>query len=162
MKPVIWAAISGAVGLAWITMESVIGMHADDTSYATTMLWLIIPPVCSIGAMAHQRMNADTLTYGQVLKTGFLTAIYGGLVLGVVWFIVAQVLAPDYPEMMIRSVAAKSIAAGEDPLATAQRVKMGRMLFDDTTILLLGGLMPVVTGSIASLVAALGLQKRRS
>ena len=159
MKTLIWAAGAGVVGLVWITLESILGMHDDGTSYAPNLLWLIVPPLCAIGAMVHLRLTADSITYGQSAKTGIMTGVYAGGILLVVWVFVTQLLAPEYLDMMIRSVARQSSDLGETQAMTAQRIKMARVIFTVPTFYILGLLLPAVTSAIASFMAALALQK---
>jgi len=159
MRALIWGAIAAAAGLAWITIESVIGLHDSATSYGPTILWLIIPPVCAIGAMTQERLSAQTITYGQVVKTGLVTSAMSGVILCLVWVLFTQLLDPDYLNMMVRSIAMKSTAMGEHEGVTAERIRMARMIFDGATFYVIGLLMPMITGTIASFIGGLGLQK---
>jgi hypothetical protein len=160
MKALVWGAAAGVLGLLWITGESVMGLHETGHSYGPTILWLIIPPICSIGSMAQHRLRSDRVTYGKAVATGAATALMSGAVLLVTWIVVTQVLEPDYLHMMIRSIELKSTAIGEAPAVTEQRLKMAHLIFDGMTFFVLGGSMPMISGGVASLIAALGLQRK--
>ncbi len=159
MTRFLWAGICGALGLIYFTLEAMLGRVEQGTSAEMQVLWLILCPICVVGAMIHDRAIQPSYTYRNACMTGIVTALYSSVALLLVWIVISLVLMPDYADLVVRGVQVRSQASGEIPFYTEQRVKMAGMLVKAPMIYVLGFVVPLLTGSITSVVAAIGLRK---
>lgn len=160
MIALLWGAICGVLALVWCMVESMSGRMQAGDSAETHALWLILAPICAIGAMVHGRRIQPIFGYKQAVALGLLTTVYSATFLVVVWVLLTTLLVPDYQLYVETGITMRSIRAGENMQQLAQRIQSTRMLRTPPMLYAISFLVPAVVGSITSVVAALGLRQK--
>ncbi len=94
MIPVLWGLIVAVVDLLWLLAELGLGMLDGGYSYSTTVLWLIVPPIGAVGAMAHARKLAEgPIGYWRAVRSGVLATLIGVVGAVAVWALFVLAIA---------------------------------------------------------------------
>ena len=160
MIPLMWGAIAGGLGLVWLTLETALAGEGGAVSTSTTGLWLILGPVCAVGAMVHVRRTVEAYPYGKALFAGFYTTFVAALTLLGVWILYVSVLNPEFFRQMLESVADESRQAGDTEQVVVVRVKAASLMFSAPAFYLIGFFIPMFSGAVASLIAAFGVRRK--
>jgi hypothetical protein len=156
-----WGGIAAIAGLLVLLVESVVGLHASDVSYANVILWLIITPIAAVGSMVHKRMKAtDSFGYGAALSTGLITSAAATAGLLVVWLFFVGVLFPDYFGLMHRYATQQALDQGHSGTLLAQEIHSAKLIFDSPSFYLISAIIPLLVGTVASFIGAIGVRKR--
>lgn len=161
IRVLIWSVLAGGLGLAYLTIESASGMHDSYTTYATSVLWLVLAPICAIGAMIHNRASSEhAVRYSKSLKIGLMTSSAAAVVLLGVWLLYINVLDPQYLSIPMLVADAEATALGYNEIQRAQKINAAVMIFSQPGFSIVCLLLPTVSGAIASALAAIGIRKR--
>ena len=161
MISVMWGGIAAIVGLLILVGESLLGLHEAGVSHANVLLWLIISPIAVVGSMVHRRMSTDeTFNYGAALTTGIITSASAMIGLSLVWLLFINVMYPDYFGLMHRYAEAEARAQGHTGALLAQEIHVGQLIFAVPAFYLISSIIPLLVGTIASFVGAIGIRKQ--
>lgn len=161
MISVMWGGIAAIVGLLILVGESLLGLHNAGVSHANVLLWLIISPIAVVGSMVHRRMSTDAaFRYGAALTTGIITSASAMIGLSLVWLLFINVMYPDYFGLMHRYAEAEARAQGHTGALLAQEIHVGKLIFAVPAFYLLSSIIPLLVGTIASFVGAIGIRKQ--
>jgi len=164
MVAVIWALVAATLAIAVVVVESIAGFHrASSSAISPNVLWFIIPPLVVVAAMVHFRQrSAKPLSYGGIFKAGLLSIFATSVAMAATWAAVTQVLMPEYAVILSaqRHVAFSNTGATEQE-ALGQALLASKM-FSMPIVMVLGFILPFVSGTIAAAVAALGLRRSES
>ncbi|MBK7034357.1 MAG: DUF4199 family protein [Ignavibacteria bacterium] len=156
-----WGGIAATAGLLVLLGESLIGLHANDVSHANVFLWLIITPIVAVGSMVHKRMKAiDSFGYGAALSTGLITSATATAGLLLIWLLFVGVLYPEYFGLMHRYATNQALAQGHTGLQLAQEIHSAKLIFVSPSFYLISAIIPLLVGTIASFIGAIGVRKR--
>lgn len=156
-----WGGIAATVGLLVLLGESLIGLHANDVSHANVILWLIITPIVAVGSMVHKRMKAtESFGYGAALSTGLVTSATATAGLLLIWLLFAGVLYPEYFGLMQRYATHQALAEGHSGMRLAQEIHTAELSFVSPTFYFISAIIPLLVGTIASFIGAIGVRKR--
>lgn len=166
MVALVWALLQAILSLLWLVVESALGWHEQGVVHAHEILWFIIPPVCAVGAMVHDRyrtagVKADFLAnFLLAFKTGVLTTLAGDTLTLIVWFLYISVLDPDFFSVHEMSAVIRAKQAGMNPLQTEQILQAARVIFSVPAFYVVSAVLPLISGIPASLIAAFGIRRR--
>ena len=161
MMPILtWSVIAGVLGLAYLTLESALGIHDSYYTYADKVLWLILAPVCAIGAMIHTRARTiGAVSYGKSLVVGISTSALSAVILLGVWLLYVYVLDPQYLPIIALRADTDAAAKGYSDIQRAQIIEFSLMLFKQPVFSIVCLLLPTVSGTITSAIAAFGTKR---
>ncbi|MCX6141343.1 MAG: DUF4199 domain-containing protein [Candidatus Kapabacteria bacterium] len=161
MVSVIWGGIAAIIGLLFLVGESIIGLHESGVSHANVILWLVITPVVVVGSMVHRRMlTAESYGYGAALKTGLITSASSMTGLFIVWVLFIGVMFPDYFGLMHGYAEAQARSQGHTGALLIQEVHVAKLIFASPSFYVISAIIPLLVGTIASLIGAIGIRKR--
>ena len=161
MISVMWGGIAAIVGLLILVGESLLGLHEAGVSHANVLLWLIISPIAVVGSKVHRRMSTDeTFNYGAALTTGIITSASAMIGLSLVWLLFINVMYPDYFGLMHRYAESEARAQGHTGALLAQEIHVGHLIFAVPAFYLISSIIPLLVGTIASFVGAIGIRKQ--
>lgn len=163
MVTAVWVGIHVGAALLWFLGERLLGMHDHDESMAITITWLVLPPITAIGAMVHERRVRGTSPYGYAaaVRQGLSTLASTTVAILAFWALILHGLMPDYFEMLHRAAEQAGLAAGNVQLAQQRRAISMALLSEPGFYLWTAG-AAAISGTIAVLVAALGVRQRRT
>lgn len=159
---VLWAGIAATLGLLVLMGESIFGLHNKGVSHANVALWLFIPPVIAVGAMIHRRALASgRFGYGTSVATGLLATLGATCALLIVWTLFIEVLYPNYYHLMQTYAETQSRAQGHTGDRLGQELRVAHLIFNSPSFYLISCVVPLLAGSIASVIAGFGIRKNR-
>jgi len=137
-------------------------MASDEggSSDATTVLWLIVNPVIAVGAMVQARKTLSQYPYGAAVKVGLLTSLTGAAGLLLVWLLFAGVFDPNYLVDSVIAVGESAKASGENETMVQTRMSAALLIFSTPTFYLISFFIPLFSGCVASLIAAIGVKRK--
>lgn len=159
MVPLIWGAVAAIVGLLLLLAESVMGLHGDGVSHANVVMWLVITPVVAIGSMLHRRMKEEAFNYMAAMPTGLLTSFTATAGLFLVWVLFINVMFPSYFDLMHVFAETQARAQGHTGMRLAQEIQVSHLIFAYPTFYLISAIIPLLAGTIASVIGAIGIRK---
>jgi len=160
MIQLFWGAISAVLGLFYLVIENASGIQDSNASYATVVLWLVLPPVCVVGSMLHYRMRSDgTISYGNSVKIGILTTVWSATFLLIVWIFYVVVIHPGFYTLMQDYAGLKAVAQHHTPERVVAELQAAQQIFSSPNFTIVSALVPFVAGTITALVAAFGIKK---
>lgn len=161
MVSVIWGGIAAIIGLLVILGESVIGLHQQGVSHANVVLWLVITPVAVVGSMVHHRLRVtEGYGYGAALRTGLITSATSTVGLFSIWILFIAVMFPDYFVLMHGFAEAQARAQGHTGVLLIQEVHVAKLIFAAPSFYVISAIIPLLVGTIASVIGAIGIRKR--
>jgi len=98
--------------------------------------------------------------YGTALTTGIITSVSAMIGLSLVWLFFINVMYPDYFGLMHRYAEAQARAQGHTGVLLAQEIHVGKLIFAVPAFYLLSSIIPLLVGTIASFVGAIGIRKQ--
>lgn len=160
MIPFLWSIGGGIAGMLLLVLASILGLYYTYPSIGTTSLWLFFGPVVVVGAMVHQRRVLDRYRYIDALRTGVITTLMTTASLLVVWLIYILIIEPDFFSLIIVSVERKAVAAGNSPEVVSSIGGATRIIHSSPAFYVVSAIGPIVSGLIASFIAAFGFRKK--
>ncbi len=160
MQSVLWAGIALILGLVVVIVEGLLGLHEQRVSHANVVLWLLITPVVAVGSMVHARKTVvGTYTYVAAMLRGLLSSALATAALLLVWLFFVGVLVPDYFQLMHEFAGAEARAQGHSDARIAQEIHVSMLIFASPSFYIVSAIVPLLAGTIASLIGATGLRK---
>lgn len=161
MVAVIWAVVAAMLALVVVVAESMLGFHDPSSSaISPNVLWFIIPPIVVVAAMVHHRQRTvHAISYGAALRSGLLATLAVSVALSATWFAISTILVPDYSILLSAQRHASFSTAGADTSEVMGQAYVTIRLFTMPLVAVLGFVMPMVSGGIAALIAAVGIRK---
>lgn len=161
MVALVWALIQAILSLGWLVIEFALGWHDVGIIHAQEVLWLYIPPVCTVGAMVHDRMRTQgAVGYLQAIKTGVLATLLATTLTLLVWFVYISFLEPGFLELHEVSTAMRAKAEKMHPRQAQAALTAARLIFSVPNFYIVSALVPTLVGLVASLIAAFGIRRR--
>lgn len=161
MVALVWALLQAILSLLWLVVESALGWHEQGVVHAHEILWFIIPPVCAVGAMVHDRLRTQgAVRYLQAVKAGAMATVAGMATTLAVWALYVQVLDPGFFAVHELSASVRAKQAGMNPVQTEQIVRAARVIFSSPGFYMVSAVLPLISGILASLIAAFGIRRR--
>lgn len=160
MIPFLWSILGGTSGLLLLIAFSILNVYESAPTIGTATLWFILGPMSAVGGMVHQRRISERYRYTDALKTGALTALLSAASLLIVWIIYIVIIESDFFPLMIASVERAAVAAGDTPAAVTSRVNAAKIIHSSPAFYVVSTIIPLVSGLIASVVAAIGVRKK--
>ncbi|UYW02593.1 DUF4199 domain-containing protein [Flavobacterium agricola] len=104
-----WALIFSVVGLAWMVLENIVGLHDTYLDYHLYLTNLFAFPAIymMVAALKEKRTKAynGTITYLQGLLSGTILSAFIALLSPLTQWITSYVITPKYfPNVIVRSV----------------------------------------------------------
>lgn len=160
MIQLLWGSVAAVLGLCYLVVEIVTGLHEQTVSYATVVLWIVLPPLSVLASMLHHRIrHSGSISYGQSLKVGAFTAVLSTLSLLTVWVFYTMVVQPDFFQLMQNYAGIKALHQHHDPTRIAAEIQAAQQIFSTPNFYVVSALVPMVVGALASVVGAFGLRK---
>lgn len=162
MVSVIWGGIAMVLGLLVVVVESAIGLHDDGVSHANVALWLLITPIVAVGSMVHRRRTTqEHVRYGTMFLQGLGASAFATIGLLLVWFFVTGVMLPGYFPLMHGFAMKQAIAQGHKGMQLAMDLHVAMLIFAAPTFYIISAVVPLLAGTIASVIAAFGLRSAK-
>lgn len=162
MIPVLWGLIVAVGDLLWLLAELGLGMLDGGYSYSTTVLWLIVPPIGAVGAMAHARKLAEgPFGYWRAVRSGVLATLLGTIGAVAVWALFVLVIEPMYFSIMIDySMMVAKAAPNVTKQYLAAQLTASLLIYSIPNFFIVSAVLPMISGSLAALIAGAGLRRR--
>ncbi len=161
MVAIIWAVVAAILAILVVVVEQLLGFHEPTSSAVSpNILWFIIPPLVVVAAMVHNRQRStEAITYGLALRVGLVTAAATSTILAATWAVITKVLVPDFAFLLTAQRHADVMSAGAAGNEAMAQAYAAAKLFTMPTIMIVGFVLPMVSGSIAAAVTAIGLRR---
>ncbi len=152
-----WALIFTIVGLLWMVLEKLVGLHDTYIDYHIylTNLFAIPAIVMMVLALKDKKKNffGGEMSYKQGMKSGILLSIFIGFLSPLAQWVTTNVITPDYfPNVIQRSVELGYYATTAD--AEAQ--------FNYQNYAIQGALGAIVMGFITTAIAMIFIRSKNS
>lgn len=147
-----WGVIFSVMGLVWLTMEYLIGLHGKFIAWQAILTNLVAIPSVIIMVLAileKRRVLGGKISFKQAFLCGLGVSIVVAALSPLTTFIFHKIINPDYFTNIIRY----SVETGKSTLAEAQA------FFNLQSYILQGVLAALIIGSITSLVIAAMIKK---
>lgn len=147
-----WGVIFSVMGLLWLTLEYLVGLHDSLIAWHPILTNLVAIPSVIIMVLAileKRRVLGGRITFGQAFLCGLGVSIVVALLSPVTQFIFHRLINPGYFENAIRYV----VTQGKASLEQAQG------LFNLQSYMIQSVLAALIIGSITSLVIAAMIKK---
>ncbi|MBS1810818.1 MAG: DUF4199 domain-containing protein [Acidobacteria bacterium] len=147
-----WGIIFSAMGLIWLTLEYLVGLHDRFIAWHPILTNLVAIPSVIIMVLAileKRRVLGGIITFGQAFLCGLGVSIVVAVLSPITQFIFHRLINPGYFENAIRY----GVAQGKTTLDNAQA------LFNLQSYMIQSVLAAVIIGSITSLVIAAMIKK---
>lgn len=104
-----WALLFSVMGLAWMLLEKVSGLHDRYLDYQLYLTNIFAIPAVWLFVIAFQdkknNFYGGSITYLQGVKTGFIMTVFIALLSPLTQWITSEVITPDYfANVIVRSV----------------------------------------------------------
>ncbi|GGD93886.1 DUF4199 domain-containing protein [Planktosalinus lacus] len=152
-----WALIFTIVGLLWMVLEKLVGLHDTYIDYHIylTNLFAIPAIVMMVLALKDKKKNffGGEMSYKQGMKSGILLSIFIGFLSPLAQWVTTNVITPDYfPNVIQRSVELGYYATTAD--AEAQ--------FNYQNYAIQGALGAIVMGFITTAIVMIFIRSKNS
>jgi hypothetical protein len=147
-----WGVIFSMMGLVWLTMEYLVGLHGKFIAWQAILTNLVAIPSVIIMVLAileKRRVLGGSITFKQAFLCGLGVSVVVAALSPLTTFIFHKIINPDYFANVIRY----SVETGKATLAEAQA------FFNMQSYMLQGVLAALIIGSITSLVIAAMIKK---
>lgn len=162
MITILWGAASAVVGLLWFMVETMAHRIQAGHSIETPILWLVLTPIAAVGAMVMLRRDGSFVTYGSAVRTGVVASLWSAGFLLIVWVLVTTVFVPEYLSFKEEGMTMTVLRSGENIQQLAHRIKFTRMVYSPPMLYVLSVLLPLASGIVTSIIAAIGLRTKRA
>jgi hypothetical protein len=155
MIHLLWGSIAAVLGLCYLVAETASGLHSQNVSYATVVLWLVLPAVCSMAAIVHHRLRIlSRIGYGRALLVGLFTVGWSAVFLLVVWIFFTTLVNTDFFQLMQNYAGIKAIDQHHPPARVAAEIQAAQQIFSTPSFYLVSLLVPAFVGTFASVIGA--------
>lgn len=147
-----WGVIFSVMGLVWLTLEYLVGLHGKFIAWQAILTNLVAIPSVIIMVLAileKRRVLGGTITFKQAFLCGLGVSVVVAALSPLTTFIFHKIINPDYFTNIIRY----TVEQGKATLAEAQA------FFNLQSYMLQGVLAALIIGSITSLVIAAMIRK---
>jgi hypothetical protein len=147
-----WGVIFSVMGLLWLTLEYLVGLHDKLIAWHPILTNLVAIPSVIIMVLAileKRRVLGGKITFGQAFLCGLGVSIVVALLSPLTQFIFHRLINPGYFDNAIRYV----VSQGKATLEQAQG------LFNLESYMIQSVLAAIIIGTITSLVIAAMIKK---
>ncbi len=147
-----WGVIFSVMGLVWLTLEYLVGLHGKFIAWQAILTNLVAIPSVIIMVLAileKRRVLGGTISFKQAFLCGLGVSVVVAALSPLTTFIFHKIINPDYFTNVIRY----SVETGKSTLAQAEA------FFNLQSYMLQGVLAALIIGSITSLVIAAMIKK---
>ncbi len=160
MIQLLWGSIAAVLGLCYLVFEIVMGLHEQTVSYATVVLWLVLPLLSVLASMLHLRITqAGPVTYTHSVKVGAITTVLSSVLLLIVWVFFTIVVQPEFFQLMQNYAGVKALQQHHNPTRVAAEIQAAQQIFSTPNFYMVSTLVPMVVGVLASAVGATVLRR---
>lgn len=161
MIQLLWGSIAAVLGLCYLVFEIVMGLHEQTVSYATVVLWIVLPILTVLASMLHLRITqAGPVTFTHSVKVGVITTVLSSVLLLIVWVFFTMVVQPDFFQLMQNYAGVKALQQHHNPTRVAAEIQAAQQIFSTPNFYVVGAMVPMVIGFAASVIGALVLRKK--
>ncbi|MCU0331566.1 MAG: DUF4199 family protein [Candidatus Kapabacteria bacterium] len=161
MVILLWAGIHALLGSIWLLLESALGLHEQYYTVADIVVLVAIPALCAIGAAVHERLRTQgTFPFGLALRTALGTLALGTVVMAGLWILLTLQVIPGFTDMIGERARMQSEALGHPPQQVILNMAVALQLYTFPGVLFFTLVVPLLSGSVASIVACLGIRRR--
>ena len=150
-----WGVIFSVMGLVWLTLEYLVGLHGKFIAWHPYLTNLVAIPsviVMVLAILEKRRVLGGAISFKQAFLCGFGVSLVVAVLSPISQFIFHRLINPGYFENAIRY----GVAAGKTTLADAQA------FFNLPSYMLQSVFAAIIIGTITSLVIAAMIKKEAS
>lgn len=147
-----WGVIFSVMGLVWLTLEYLVGLHGRFIAWHPYLTNLVAIPsviVMVLAILEKRRVLGGAITFKQAFLCGFGVSLVVAVLSPITQFIFHRLINPGYFENAIRY----GVEQGKTTLAEAQA------FFNLQSYMLQSVFAAIIIGSITSLVIAAMIKK---